>query len=327
MELIMDDTVLNIVNAHKHLGVVLSNNNKWTNHIETVMQSATRQISFLRKLKYKFSKETLNKLYCTYIRPLLEYASEVWDGCNQSDSNRLEQVQLNAARIVTGLPIFSSLNSLYFETGWETLSERRTNKKLSLMYKIVNNNAPSYLQELLPSTVNEQSNYNLRNNQNFDVPFSRLCAFESSFFPSSLRLWNQLDLQTRNADSLFQFKKLIRKLPNKVSDALSVGERKYNIILTRIRHNSSSLHADLHRVNIIASPRCDCGANKEDADHFLFECRLYNAQRNALFLSLNTIPDTSLDVLINGNPEYSKEINKNIILAVIKFIKDSSRFT
>ena len=29
----------------------------------------------------------LNKLYCTYIRPLLEYASEVWDGCNETDAN------------------------------------------------------------------------------------------------------------------------------------------------------------------------------------------------------------------------------------------------
>ena len=48
--------------------------------------------------------------------PLLEYASEVWDGSTQADANRLEQVQLNAARIVTGLPVFASLDSLYHET-------------------------------------------------------------------------------------------------------------------------------------------------------------------------------------------------------------------
>ena len=68
-------------------------------------------------------------MYCVYIRPLLEYASEVWDGCYQVDGDRLGQVQLNAARIVTGLPIFASLNSLYFETGRETLSERRKKQK------------------------------------------------------------------------------------------------------------------------------------------------------------------------------------------------------
>ena len=164
----MDNTVLKIVEIHKQLGVFISSNNKWSKHIDSVTESASKQISFLRKIKYQFSKQTLNTLYCTYIRPLLEYASEVWDGCSQTDAKRLEQVQLNA-RIVTGLPVFASLNSLYYETGWETLSKRRTNKKLSLMYKIINNEAPGYLTNLLPNRVGEQTHYQLRNNQNFEV--------------------------------------------------------------------------------------------------------------------------------------------------------------
>ena len=35
----------------------------------------------------------------------------------QADANRLEQVQLNAAQIIAGLPVFASLDSLYYETG------------------------------------------------------------------------------------------------------------------------------------------------------------------------------------------------------------------
>ncbi|MEW8548488.1 MAG: reverse transcriptase family protein [Candidatus Thiodiazotropha sp.] len=326
IELFMDDAVLQIVNTHKHLGVVLSSNHKWTNHIENLIKTATKQISFLRKIKYKFSSQTLNKLYCVYIRPLLEYASEVWDGCSQIDSDRLEQVQLNAARIVTGLPMFASLNSLYLETGWETLSERRKIKKLSLMYKIVNNDAPPYLQELLPNTVMNTSNYNLRNSQNFDIPFSRLCSFESSFFPSTLRLWNNLDLQKRNSESLSIFKRSIRNIPYKSPCYLFVGERKYNVLLTRIRHSCSSLHADLYRVNIIQSPACDCGANIENTKHYFFECNLYNEQRNALFLSLNTVPNISLDLLVNGSSDFTEETNTTIITSVLKFIKDSGRF-
>jgi hypothetical protein len=42
----------------------------------------------------------------------LEYASEVWDNCGQINSDRLEKVQLEAARIVTGLPSFASINSI-----------------------------------------------------------------------------------------------------------------------------------------------------------------------------------------------------------------------
>ena len=140
-----DDAVLSIVETDKHLGIYLSANNKWTKHIESMIMSASKQVSYLRKLNYKLSKDTLNKLYCTYIRPLLEYGSEVWDGCSINDTNRLHQMQLNAARIVTGLPIFASLRSLYFETGWENLAYKRQIRKLILMYKIVNGDAHSYL--------------------------------------------------------------------------------------------------------------------------------------------------------------------------------------
>ena len=122
IQLIMDNTVLKIEEIHKHLGVYLSSNIKWSKHIDLITESASKQISFLRKIKYQFSKQNLNILYCTYIRPLLEYASEVWDGCSQTDSNKLEQVQLNAARIVTGLPVFASLNSLYHSVYRECLS-------------------------------------------------------------------------------------------------------------------------------------------------------------------------------------------------------------
>ena len=105
-ELIINGTILKIVETHNRLGVHLSSNNKWSKHVDSIIESALKQISYLRKIKYLFSKQTLNTLYCTYIRPLLEFASEVWDGCTQADANRLEQIQLNGARIVTGLPVF-----------------------------------------------------------------------------------------------------------------------------------------------------------------------------------------------------------------------------
>ena len=41
------------------------------------------------------------------------------------------------------------------------------------MYEIVNNEAPGYLNDLLPNTVNAASIYNLRNRLNFEIPFVR----------------------------------------------------------------------------------------------------------------------------------------------------------
>jgi hypothetical protein len=52
------------------------------------------------------------------IRSILEYASEVCDNCGQINS---ESVQLEDARtrVVTGLPSFASIQSIYTETRWE----------------------------------------------------------------------------------------------------------------------------------------------------------------------------------------------------------------
>ena len=54
------------------------------------------------------------------------------------DTQKLECLQLEAARIVTGLPIYSSAESLYFETGWSKLEDRRKSRKLNLFYIIEN---------------------------------------------------------------------------------------------------------------------------------------------------------------------------------------------
>ena len=87
----------------------------------------------------------------------MEHASEVWDNCGQTNCNRLEKNQIEAAGIVTGLSIYASYDSIYKETVWET---RREIKKLLLFYKIVNKEAPDYLFELVPPLVAANVNYN-----------------------------------------------------------------------------------------------------------------------------------------------------------------------
>jgi hypothetical protein len=66
----------------------------------------------------------------SFICPILEYADVIWDSQNQSLINKLKNVQLDAARIVTGGTKLTGLNILYEETKWEKLSDRRQNHKL-----------------------------------------------------------------------------------------------------------------------------------------------------------------------------------------------------
>jgi hypothetical protein len=54
----------------------------------------------------------------------------------QLNSNRLEKVQTEAARIVCGFPSYASIASIYKETGRDKLKVRREAKNLTLFYKI-----------------------------------------------------------------------------------------------------------------------------------------------------------------------------------------------
>ena len=48
-------------------------------------------------------RSTLNQIYISYVLPVLEYSSVVWDGCSDYNTNTLEKIQIEAACIVTGL--------------------------------------------------------------------------------------------------------------------------------------------------------------------------------------------------------------------------------
>ena len=100
---------LNSTQCHKHLGVTFNSEGKWSDHVNNICTSALTQVNVLRKLKYILSRSALNKIYLTFILPLLEYACELWDGCNESESEQLDKIQYQASRIVTGLPLFSSI--------------------------------------------------------------------------------------------------------------------------------------------------------------------------------------------------------------------------
>jgi hypothetical protein len=180
------------------LGITFSEEAKWNKHVENLIKSVSKHICVLRKLKYKLNRQNLKTSYLIYIRPIFEYACEVWDNCGVSNSCKLERLQLETARIITGLPIFTNTEYLYKETGWERLEERRTMRKLQLFYNIQNGSTPPYLLDLIPPppppppTIQSTTIYPLRNGNDIIVSFCRLSLTRDSFVPATVREWNSL---------------------------------------------------------------------------------------------------------------------------------------
>ena len=144
----------------------------------------------LKGIKFKVDSTILRKLYKSLVRPLIEYADVLWDGCTESESDLLEHVQYEAAKIVTRAMKGTSKHHLMQEIGWEDLKTRRAIHKLLLYFKILNNLCPSYLTNLLPLQVSERTNYSLRTASNYSLFASRSDheRFKRSFYPSTTTL-------------------------------------------------------------------------------------------------------------------------------------------
>jgi hypothetical protein len=75
---------------------------------------------------------------------------------------------------------------------------------LVLFYKIVNGQVPDYLTELVPPTVADTNNYNLRNRLNISQPSYRLSIYQQSYFPSTIHEQEALGTNFDLNKSLFR---------------------------------------------------------------------------------------------------------------------------
>ena len=120
--LLLWDQQLPVVSTHKHLGLTISKDLTWNVHINSIVTKSLTRVNLLKRLKYILDRKTLDILYKSFIRPLLEYGSIVWDGCGEQNKLKLEHIQYEAGRVVCGAIKGTVRDHVYGELGWELLS-------------------------------------------------------------------------------------------------------------------------------------------------------------------------------------------------------------
>ena len=316
-----DNMQLESVKNHKHLGLILSHDLTWSSHVQSLVQSISPMIDVLKKLKYTLDRKSLETIYFSFIRPKLEYGCHIWDNCSKHDSDQLEAIQLDMARIVTGARRGTSHARLYDETNWQTLAKRRESIKLKNFVKIVNNEAPPYLTSLLPKQFGE-IRPNSRYPHNYAQYKTRTETFRTSFFPSCVTLWNNNLPEQRTIEYITGSMKC------KSEELFNFGARSENIKHAQMRLCCSKLNAHLFSLHVKDSPACQCGYNYEDVAHYLLHCPLYYASRQVMFQSLYAYIDMnniSIDDLLYGLPQATNDTNCFIFEIVQNFIRESQR--
>ena len=119
----------------KYLGVTMSNNMKWNEHIKNTSSKANKTLGFLKRNLKTSSKYAKLTAYKALVRPILEYASPVWDPYTNEGINEIEKVQRRAARWITNKHD-SNMEMDMQILGLPSLENRRNRARLSAFYKL-----------------------------------------------------------------------------------------------------------------------------------------------------------------------------------------------
>ena len=291
------------VHLHKHLGLYINSSLTWDKHIESIVKKVNLKLSIMWQVK-ELSRQCLDVLYKLHVRSSIDYAITVFGpSLNASQIKILDNLNYRAARLVTGAQKYTSSEKLLNELGWENTTKRIEYLCLTQFYKIIHRQTTPLVHENLPPRLN--SNY--PTNRTFQhYPFMS-SFFVNSFFPFSIRRWDQLDPDLRNEPDFTEFKiKLKEKLKPHKFKHFHCGFKYPNTLHTQLRLGRSFLNCHLFPIGLSITKYCQCGS-LESVEHFLLDCKLYDHARVQLF--------QKLDGLLERKPStYTKQSLCHILL-------------
>ena len=334
--LLFDGSFIDRVNSHKHLGLLLTSTLDFSNQVNDVCLRANRKLSVLRSINI-LHRQTLDLLYKLTVRSVIDYALPVYYKClTQLQIGRLENIQYRAGKIVTGALHFTSKEKLNLELGWERIMDRGDLLSLNIFHKIHRHDTRPLIRTCMPEPDIEKKH--VTRSKGGYIPFKyKNKNFNTSFFPNTLKIWNNLSKQIQVQD-VQEFKTSIKTLIKpKRRKHFSCGSKIGNKFLTQIRVGRSNLQFHKFTLGLSESPECWCHFKSESPEHYLLDCFLYSPERQILFnLFEHYIPTfknlnkkQKLNLLLNGidsnDPEYFY-LNKTLTIAVQNFIIATKRF-
>ena len=123
---------LQTTNTAKYLGIHIHSTLNWNTHINKTAQRANTTSAFLHRNIRTCPRKTKHLAYTTLVRPILEYASIIWDPHTASNINKLETVQRRSARhIMHNYSRHASVTTMLQHLDLPTLQQRRQHSKSS----------------------------------------------------------------------------------------------------------------------------------------------------------------------------------------------------
>ena len=198
--LFLDGDEIEEVKSYRYLGLHITSDLKWDTHVAAICQKSRKLLGMLyRKFYTSLDPTALCRLYVSLVRPILEYACQVWDPYTQKCINEVESVQKFALKISSHCwrTNYDNLLDIFH---LPSLAERREYLRLITLHKILLGKFTFPPNILLPKQITHDTRNARSNNNAYSIPFARTLSFKSSFVPRTVAVWNNLGEEYKSCD-------------------------------------------------------------------------------------------------------------------------------
>ena len=101
----------------KCLGLLIDENLNWKGHVDSVLQKVTTSLRITKKAKLLLNRGLLINIYQSNVESYFNYCSTVWDSIDQTQSDKLQNKQNRAVRIITSAPYTAHTSDVFSDLG------------------------------------------------------------------------------------------------------------------------------------------------------------------------------------------------------------------
>ena len=186
----LEGSALVFASSIKYLGVTITHDLNWNKHINNICNKAYRTLDLLKRNLNHCPVDVRLQAYKGLVRPVLEYASTVWDPHQEYLKDKLESVQKRSARFILSNYNYepNSMTNILKQLKLQSLTERRKQNRLILLFKGLYNKACIPLDSPMRPSRTSRSGHPLP----FKTIYARTDAYKFSFIPDTITHWNKL---------------------------------------------------------------------------------------------------------------------------------------
>ena len=202
---------LELSKAVKNLGVYIDTDFTMTQQVNNLIRNINFILSNIRRIRHLITTQAASLLVNSLVLSRIDYCNSLLFGTTKENLRKIQLAQNNAARLVFNKSKFEHCTEHLKSLHWLPVEKRINYKIATICHKIIINEAPTYLSELLSIYTPARTLRSSSDPLKFNIPKVHLKSLgQKSFSFSGPSIWNCIPLKIRSQTSHTSFKKLLK---------------------------------------------------------------------------------------------------------------------